>query len=155
VSDQHTRFQLRLVRSRPAVDVTADWLRQLGYEVEVPDMRVAPTADQHEDFADQGDIRVTQIVEVKGLGINFTGAHDWPFREVFVSSVSSVDRPMTRVMAWVNLSKDLQYAAIIPRDTRPSWYVREVKLSTTGNVQLNYCCPTKLVIFCRRKESDY
>jgi hypothetical protein len=154
VSDQHARFQKRLVGSKPATDAVADWLRQLGYEVEVPDMRVAPTAAEHEDYADRGDILITdecgitERVEVKGISYAFTCAEDWPFKEVLVAQDNQIDRPgLWPLRAYVSVSPDLKHAACIPVATRPHWYLTTKRPRNTGNVETFYACPTNLVQF--------
>jgi len=150
MSAQHDGFLSRLDGSQPAVDAVAAWLRRRGHKVDVPELRKAPTAAEAADYSDRGDIWLMQRVEVKGLSILFTSAADWPFREVFVSSKDDVEKNGSAVLAYVSVSADLRYAAIIGRATRPSWYVTPEKLNrNTGNRERFYACPVPLVVFKR------
>jgi hypothetical protein len=149
MSDQHARFLKRLDASMPAVFAVAQMQHAKGRTVEIPALRRAPTAAEHEHYIDGGDlfVMVRHRIEVKWLRVNFTGADDWPFREVFVSNVASVDRANGEVAAYVSVSRDLHHVAIVERSTKPHWYVVEKLVSNTGNLERNYACPLREVIF--------
>jgi len=145
---QHQRFLERLVASERAVFVVAQMQHAKGRVVEIPKTSFAPTAAEAQHHVDGGDLFVVRRhrIEVKHLGINFTGHADWPFREVFVSNVAAVDRA-TDVLAYVSVSHDFACAVIIPHETRPHWYVVETFVKNTGNMERNYACPLELVVF--------
>ena len=88
----HDRFLEHLRDSQEAKVAVARWINSQGHAVTVcPDFE-APDASQHAECADQGDLYVSQRVEVKRLGRNFTGRDDWPFREFIVCEKKSWDR---------------------------------------------------------------
>jgi hypothetical protein len=155
VSDQHRRFQQRLIASRHAMFVFAEWQHKLGYSVEVPRLRVAPTAAEHADYSDDGDVFVIvrQRFEVKGLDVTFSGRHDWPFgNRIFVDTVRKVDRAQGEVIAYVSVSADFRALAIIPGDTSQHWYPVKVRNSLTGNIDDTYACPIEHCLFEQLKE---
>lgn len=146
---QHARFLERLAGSQDAVFTVARWLHRRGKEISIPAIRFAPTAEQADAYLDGGDIYVVRRsrVEVKHLGVNFTCAADWPFGEVFVSNKASVDRGIHEIQAWVSVSKDMRFGAIVTPDTREHWYLKNVTAKNTGNVEVYYVCPLEYVAF--------
>lgn len=149
---QHEKFLARLRGSEPGRWAFGYWLGSRGYDVLIPATREAPTAAQHRDFADKGDLFATKAgvclrIEVKTLGITFTGRDDWPFREVFVSSVASVHRSIEEVYAWVSVSNDLRAAVMVKATTWETWYKTTCLVSNTGNVEANYAAPLDEVRF--------
>jgi hypothetical protein len=151
MNDQHSRFQQRLRSSSKAVAVVAAWLNAKGKHVEMPPMQIAPTASQADNYLDSGDIYIIERkrCEVKHLGVNFTCANDWPFREIFISNVSAVDRSLEQVSAWISVSKDMKYAAIIKPDSKDRWHISKKKASNTGNVESYYAANIEDAVFCQ------
>jgi hypothetical protein len=149
---EHDRFLQRLRASMPAVFAVAWMQHAKGHDIEIPALRCAPRPEDIPDYRDTGDLFVTingkrHRIEVKWLGVNFTGAADWPFREVFVDSVSSVERANGEVSAYVSASRDLTHMAIIKQETGIDWYPVETLNRVTGNVERFYACPISAVIF--------
>lgn len=154
MSDQHSGFLQRLRSSWPAVFAVAVDQYLKGRSVEIAATRFAPTASEAERFVDQGDLIVTDHeaqacyrYEVKGLKVEFTSPADWPFREVFVSNVASVNRAGDAAAAYISVNAKHTHCAIIQRKTKPHWYVVERLVKNTGNVERNYACPLNLVTF--------
>jgi hypothetical protein len=150
MSDQHARFQERLAASWRAVFLVAQKQYAQGRDVEIPGLHIAPSADEAEAYVDGGDLMVVvrHRIEVKHLSINFTGAADWPFRDgVFVSNEAAVNRANGGVYAYVSVSQDFRYCAIIGRRTRPTWRIKECRVNNTGNIERNYICPLEGVVF--------
>ncbi len=147
MTPQHAKFLDRLDASSSAVYAVASMYQRLGIPVMLPATHRAPSAEEAADYFDEGDLFVLRRMEVKGLGINFTCRADWPFREAFVSNVAAVDRAGDEVCAYISVSKDKRYCAIIPHSSRPHWYVVEKRVSNTGNIERNYACPLDHVQF--------
>ena len=83
----------------PLVQLVAQHLQLDGYETDIPELRIAPTASQAKDYADHGDMFVTDCArqlawryEVKGLSTKFTCAADWPHTQVCVDRRHCVDK---------------------------------------------------------------
>jgi len=150
MTPEHQQFLERLDRSRPAVLAVADWLRWNGRTVTVPEVRFAPSADMHEEYADNGDMFLPdgQIVEVKHITRCFTSAADWPFREFFIDTEARVARLGNNVAAYIVLSAD--YAAmgmVIPKNSREHWYVSEKVNGNTGKSARRVTCTLEHVTF--------
>ena len=144
MSDQHDRFLTRLRGSSDAVFAVARYLHDKGKSIEIPAVRFAPTANDAEQFVDSGDLIILDSdarrrLEVKRIRHTFTGAQDWPFREVFISNVAAVDRAKD-VIAYVTVSADLAYMVSVLTDTREDWYVTERLAGNTMNVERFYAC---------------
>lgn len=148
MGEQHQRFLERLAASSRAVFVVARLQHERGRTVEIAPLRFAPTAADAKDYLDGGDLFVVRRnrIEVKHLGVSFTGRDDWPHPHVFVSNEAKVERSPD-VFAYVSVSKDLGCIAIIDHATRPDWYVVEGLVRNTGNIERNYACPLRLVTF--------
>lgn len=149
---QHERFLERLRASKRGVFAVAYWLHGFGYTVEIAANGEAPTASDHQNFVDHGDLFITRDsrrrrIEVKTVGFTFTGRADWPFNEVFVSNVATVDRSGDEVAVWITVSNDLAAAAIIDSETRAVWNVRTILARNTGNEERNYAAPLYAVKF--------
>ena len=149
---QHQGFLNRLDGSRPAVNAVAEWIRSFGVVVVVPETRRAPSADVHEEFADNGDIFLPsgRIVEVKHIvSTRFTCAADWPHPEFFVDAEARVARLIENAAAWIIVSAD--YAAIgiaKPQESREHWYVRKnIFNRNTGNFENFMVCPLEHIEF--------
>ena len=154
---QHGRFLSRLRDLSRAVFAVAFFQHQRGRKVEIPPLQFAPDASQHELFVDEGDLYVWVSgkrlrFEIKHLGVNFTGADDWPFKEAFVSNVAAVDRAGADVQFYVSVSNDMRFAAIISGRTRDRWYTTTALARNTGNDEQYYACPIELVIFERLEQ---
>ncbi len=149
MSDQHERFLKRLADSEAARMAVAMHLSSKGALVEVPPIRFAPTAAEAEQYRDAGDLFLVtrKRIEVKGLGINFTGREDWPFPYVFVSRKEDVERANGAVSAYISVSSDLKYGAIIRQATSPHWYAVKKPNRLTGNVEHYMACPLEHVEF--------
>jgi hypothetical protein len=155
---QHSEFQERVRKSVAAVQVVADHLQLEGYEIDIPELSIAPTASQAKEHADHGDLFVTDRkaqftwrYEVKGLSAVFTCAANWPFPEVLVDRrerVDKVERDGESPLYYYSVNKARTHIAIIETaTTRAHWYISTKRNSNTGNVEDFYACPTGLVIF--------
>jgi len=151
MSEQHRQFLGRLDASSPAVFLIGLLQHRKGRDVEIPGQRRAPTAAEHELYSDIGDLFVVtrKRIEVKWLTSNFTGPDDWPFKEVFIGTVSSVDRASAKgdVMAYVSVSNDYSHIALIDPKTRGEWYKVDKLVKNTGNVETFYAIAKSSVQF--------
>jgi hypothetical protein len=153
-ADQHAKFIERLRGSRRGVFAFAYWLSARGHWIEIPSTEEAPTAADHLDYIDKGDLFAWKAgfgrklrIEVKTLGITFSGKGDWPFPEVFVDSVASVDRTLEEVHAWVSVSNDLAAAVIVKQTTSATWSKTTRLNRNTGNAETFYAAPLEAVQF--------
>ena len=156
-NDRQTAFFQRLNKSRPAVFAVAEYLHSLGYSVNIPRIRYAPSMDAIPDYQDNGDIIAETPTggvyrfESKGMRFNFTGPEDWPHKSCIVSNKAAIDRANPLPKAYFIVSNDLQYAAIIYRNTRPSWRVKDLPASNTNKIETFYVCPKEKLLWRKIK----
>lgn len=160
MSEQHAKFQQRFIHSSRAVFAHAEHLHVSGYRVEIPPLRVAPTAADHAEYADDGDLFVLPggdwrvRYEVKGLGYDFESRGTWPHRRFYVDRKHRIDSEFDKISAWVYLNPALTHFALVLPHTRPHWFVHNGFNSKTGNYEDNYCCPLELVDFYKLKRIE-
>jgi len=153
VNENHKRFLSHLRDSTDGVFSVAKWLNRFGYEVVVKPTREAPRHEDWESYADGGDIYITQRIEVKRLGVNFTD-NTWPFGDKFiVCAKHSFDRSVPRPFAYVITSSDQRYAAVVKSETSGQWKVDKRNDSRYEGVsQEFYFAPMDCVHFFRMED---
>jgi len=150
MSTQHSKFLDRLGKSSASVFAVAEHLHANGASIEIPKVGYAPTASELDGYLDEGDIFIItkKRLEVKGLGVDFSGPGDWPFGDyALVSNKAAVERAGSSVSAYISVSKNLKNAAIIWLASKPFWFLVEKKASNTGNMEKYYACPLSHVEF--------
>jgi hypothetical protein len=139
------------------VFIVAEWLHGLGYSISVPAVTFAKRHEDWKHHADKGDLFIRHLkrprgyawhkVEVKGLTYDFTGAQDWPFREsmgfhsdqYIVCTKHQWDRADPKPVAYISLSRDREYAAILTTADTSSWRVEDVTHTRQdGRTQAKY-----------------
>jgi hypothetical protein len=146
----------RLKASSDAVFAVARYQHNRGRGVEIPPLRLAPSAAVNMKYLDGGDLFILTDdrrlrVEVKHRQRHFSSAEDWPDPHVFVSNVPAVDRNGV-VYAYAVVSIDFAHAAVIYGSTKPTWYIVERVPSNTGVAEQVYCCPMEKVEFIKLNE---
>jgi hypothetical protein len=142
--EQHAKFITRLRGAKAGEFVWGYWLSiTRGYDIEIPATKEAPTAADHAEYVDKGDVFATKAgrrlrFEVKTLSVTFTGPKDWPYPEVFVARVEQVDRAIDDVCAWISLSNDFGAAVRVEPTTRAKWYRTTRINKNTGNEETYY-----------------
>ena len=150
--DQHSKFLERLDKSRGPVFWVAEYLHKAGFTVTVPATRYAPTAKDHPDYVDNGDIiavkgNETHKIEVKRIFREFKDLASWPFPVVFISNVATVDRANNSVTAYVVLNGDMTHMAVIWAKKKDNWKKIQRVARNTNNPEWYYCCDPKQVDF--------
>jgi|SRR6188768_3248154 len=156
-TQRHREFQQRLVLSAPAVFAVGLLHHYRGESVVIPGLQIAPTADEHRNYVDGGDLFVVsemkrRRIEVKRLSCNFTGPDDWPYgAEMFIGPVAQTDRLDARgaAEAYYSVSNDYAAVGLIKPASKPKWYRKHVPNRLTGNVVEVYACPLGEVTFER------
>ena len=157
MTDNHDRFVKRLLASQGAVFRVGQWLGQNGWDIQIPALKVVSRNQDPADFFDSGDLfrrkgaGPWERVEVKGSGTEFTNRESWPYGNVIVSNKEAVERGAGDVKAYVILSKNWDWVAIIKAETREHWWVSGLYASNTDKWEDFYLCPTDKVIFHKMK----
>lgn len=148
MSQQHKGFQHRHDKSDRALLVSGLWFHRQGKEVRIPGKRQAPTAAEHMDYVDNGDLFLREddgrevLVEVHGYNIDFTDV--WPFPDVILKSVGPADRlGLDNVDRFVICNRNYTHAAIVyGRPEHPRFHVEKkwIRPRNTGNPEQKYVC---------------
>lgn len=143
----HPTFVNELVESQKAVDVTAAWLRRLGFSVKVPDLRIRADTTQRYDFQDQGDLFYRERLEVKRRSLDFTSADDYPYPSVIIDECYKWDRAHPKPAAYIILNQARTHAAVVKRSTFRQWH--KIQRHDKGRICDFYACPVSRVKFIR------
>jgi len=125
----------------------ADWFVRKGYTVRIPAMRIAPSHDEWEDFADDGDLMVERRIEVKHRDVDFTDAGTFPFPDVIVCAKHAWDRADPKPYAIVSLNRAMTHAAIIKGASAAYWRVQTLEDKRYCEKQDFLICPMRYVTF--------
>jgi hypothetical protein len=156
VTATHKRFLNDLDGSRHSMFVVAEWLHGQGYSVEIPAFRKAPTAADHAEYSDDGDVfvfvhwhyDVRRRYEIKNLSVCFTSRSDWPFgNRIYVDRAAKVERAAKDVIGWITVSSDFGALAIIPSNTSEHWRKIEVFNKKSNRWEWTYSCPLAYATF--------
>ena len=152
----YAAFRDRLFGSEPAVRAVRDWIERKGRKAWMSRTTIYPAGGDPLAFTDSGDITVLDLVrgplrvEVKHLPRHgFTGPQDWPFREIFVSSVGAVDRFPEPAAAYVTVNDRLSHAAILLGETKSRWYAVERLARNSGRMERYYAAPLGCIVYRR------
>lgn len=146
----YEQFKERLIKSQEAVRLFKDYFEKHGYEVNMPDLVIAPHAvGAFSKYADKGDLFITKngetlTIEIKHSGISFN-LTNWPFKNMIVNSYTGYNSKDINVH--IILSKDKTHFASIREDTFDKW-VLERKYDKYKEMDLLfYFIDTKYVKF--------
>ena len=78
------KFAKHLENSVAGVFLGAQVFHKKGYTVKVNPSLLAPSSEEWENYADNGDLEVSMRVEVKQSGYDFTNRDDFPFKSRIV-----------------------------------------------------------------------
>jgi hypothetical protein len=143
------RFAKHLSDSIADVWDVAQWLSSRGHSVTVNPTFIAPSHEEWEDYADGGDLFITQRVEVKRLSAEFTSAQDWPFKDKFIVCAKHAwDRAKPKPYAFIYLNKSKTHMAVVKGDTHKFWEVEQrTDKRYDSMTQSFYFCPLEKVVF--------
>lgn len=143
-------FQRAFHLSEPSVLDVAKWMKRLGYHIRIDPQILRPNASVRMGFVDDGDLEITQIVQVKHRSICFTCASDYPYPDVMVDEAYKVDRhSVERLFGYVILNMEKSVACCIRGITRKQWVKRERFDTEAGRTATHYYCPLHLCSFHR------
>lgn len=148
-SGNHDRFLSHLELSKEAVWQVAKMLSDRGYNVTIPSAAKAAKHEEWKQYADNGDLYVSQRVEVKQLSADFTGAADWPFGTKFiVCAKHAFDRATPKPFAYLIISRSGKHAAAVFCSDASKWAVESrTDKRYAGVSQEFYFAPMETVRF--------
>lgn len=141
------KFVKHLEASNPTVWKAAQWLQGKGYPVTVNPMSIRPSYEDRLKHQDDGDLYITQRVEVKHLSAKFTNAADWPFGDKFiVCAKHAFDNAKPNPFAFMLYNKAETHVAIVHGKTHKQWTVeKRVDKRYSDYEQAFYFCPLELI----------
>ena len=144
-----SKFAKHLEESISGVFLGAQVFHKKGYTVKVNPSLLAPSSEEWENYADNGDLEVSMRVEVKQSGYDFTNKDDFPFKAPIVCGKNAWDRAMPKPRFIMLLNKAGTHYSLISADTREYWSVKELNDKRYGPeyTQEFYMCPLEHFIF--------
>ena len=155
-AETHAKFLAFLKASEEAVWFLARWFSvNHNRAVQIYPATKAKTHKEWKNHVDQGDLYMRpegadrfMRYEVKRLGVDFSGPHDWPFKPKFiVCAKHSYDNASPPPSSYFILNRDMTCMAIARGSTHDKWTVEKRMDSRTNVAQEFYFCPMEHVIF--------
>ena len=122
MNEENEIFKKRLIKSQEAVMLFKDYFINRGYQVEVPELVIAPTnVGAFSKYADKGDLFVEKdgkklIIEVKHVSTKFTDTH-YPYNTAIVNSYTGYNSKEPKPDFHFILSVDMLYAFYVDKET--------------------------------------
>tara|TARA_R110000823_G_scaffold309207_1_gene433256 strand:+ start:83 stop:598 length:516 start_codon:yes stop_codon:yes gene_type:complete len=137
--ENHSKFLSHLDESQSSVWLVAQMLSSRGYDVRIPPTVKAKQKSDWKSCADGGDLFISQRVEVKRLGVNFSSRDDWPFGSKFiVCAKHSFDLATPKPFAYVILSNDTRFASCVFASDSTNWIVERRTDSRYSDVSQDF-----------------
>jgi hypothetical protein len=117
----YEEFVERLKKSQDAVFFMKDYFESKNFEVEVPELVVAPTSvGSFSKYADNGDMFITkngvrEKVEIKQSSKKFD-LNNWYFDTIIINSIPGYDSKNPKPDIHIILSSDREYGYAIRKD---------------------------------------
>jgi hypothetical protein len=121
----HDNFFELLDASQSTVWMAAQWLVSRGFNVKVNASGKTPDHENWKKYADNGDLEVSQRVEVKRSGYDFTCAQDYPFENMIVCAKHSYDNAIPKPYVYLIFNKAGTHVARIYSRQRHEWFEQE------------------------------
>lgn len=143
-------FGKRFNKSFSAVFRVAEYVHAMWNEsVMVKAKSLAPSLQESINYLDDGDIHLknNRTVEVKHLQkVHFTCVGDFPFKDIIIANVKSVDRN-ERAVAYFIVNVAMTHAAIIKTATKDLWSKKVVTDRERNSPEEKYLCDKTLAEF--------
>lgn len=159
MGNTYDEFATSYNKQWPAVFKVAQWLHANGHTVTISAPNLRPRHANPADYHDDGDITAEKDgqkkrIEVKLRDVDFTSEKDWPYKEgLMVHSTREIADTGTPISAWLSVSRDLKYAAIMTPETRQYWK-RVTRYDRKRESEDDfYICPLDKVVF-RKLEQE-
>lgn len=150
----HDEFTRLLTNARDVAFVVAEHLTVRGHRVRVVPNTVSPTFAERWEHTDNGDLEITQRVEVKHWpGIDFQSRHEVPYENVIVDEAYKVEKAHeVPLYAYVIVNASKTGFLLIPTWTRDAWFKQRKHDKREGSMREFYFCPLARVYFQRMRK---
>lgn len=111
-----------------ACEAVVAWLQQIWW----PSAYIHPSTHPDHPGKDEGDIIISMFgdlkrVEVKNVGVMFTGWHDWPFKDAIVDCKKAFDdheeESQFPLAGYVFVNTKRTHCGVITPRSRKAWFV--------------------------------
>jgi len=149
------RFRAAVAGSMKAVRAFEAYLKRKGYETIITEVKIRERLGQREGYSDSEDLLARKPgedrwrrFEVKGRTLTFTSCADFPFPTIIADHAT---KTFDAADWYVNVSKDLKYAAVMDGKMRDQWTVQHIEDTTkiTAASNPSYLCPKEQARFIR------
>ena len=149
MNTNHKKFLQHLDDSSDAVFICAKYFYKKGIPVEIQPMSKAETHNDWKKHRDEGDLLISQRIEVKNVNVDFTCAEDWVYKNKFiVCAKHSWELAQPKPYAYMIVNKNRTNVAIVYGKTKPFWTTENrVDSRYEGVNQEFYFCPIDKVIW--------
>jgi len=143
----HQRFVKNLDRSKDAVFDIAMYYHKHGIPVTISPTSVSKGYKDRLKHTDNGDLYISQRIEVKDVSAQFTCEKDWPYKNSFiVCAKHSWDNAFPKPHSYIIRARDKKHIAVVYGSTHKKWTVKKIRDKRYEDmVQLFYICPTNLI----------
>jgi hypothetical protein len=111
--NDHERFKKHLMNSQKCVWKASKNLSDLGLPVTIEPTFFSDSYDNRLYYQDNGDIRISLRIEVKGINTDFTCQEDFPYSHMFVCAKHSWDFAHPKPFGYVIYNKDQTHFAFV------------------------------------------
>lgn len=125
--NDHERFKKHLMNSQKCVWKASKSLSDIGLPVTIEPTFYSDSYDNRLYYQDNGDIRISLRIEVKGINTSFTCQDDFPYSHMFVCAKHSWDFSNPKPFGYIIYNKEQTHFAFIPGSTHSSWTVNTIK----------------------------
>jgi len=151
----HELFLSEVRKSESAVFTVAEHLHLAGYPVRINVFPITDRSNRQESYHDNGDLEISQRIEVKRLSYQFTSADNWPFADFLIVDAKHFERTRPVPFAYWSLNPEGTHAAIVRVSTRPKWFIKKHTDRRYGDYsQDSYACHLDCVKFIQLKRSN-
>ena len=149
------RFKAAVAASMKAVLAFEVYLKRKGYETIAPKVKIRPNIGERAEYSDKEDLFARKPgeerwrrFEIKGRTLQFTCRDDFPFPTIIADHAT---KQFERPDWYVNISKDLKYAAVMDGRQRDQWKIADIRDTTKRTAASNpsYLCPKEMAKFVR------
>ncbi len=139
-------FEADLKGSKKYVRIAAEWFAAKGFPVIVEPTFVRPDSSERSEYADHGDLRIIQRVEVKHREkLTFTCAGDFPYPTIIVDVAHAWDNAHPKPYVYMILNRDATHMALVYGRHFKQW-TKEM-IHSRNRDREHYLCPVRFVTF--------
>lgn len=149
-------FTQLLRNARDVSFIVADNLTRRGHRVRILPSSWSNTIGQPGQYVDDGDLEITQRVEVKHWPhIDFQSREQVPYPNIIVDEVYKIEkRHEVPLYAYIIVNASMTGYLLIPIWTQQSWFKQARHDRREGHHREFYFCPRELTHFLRMRAAD-